>query len=179
VRNDRLLITGFGPFLTIGENPSSVLARGSGCRNDVLEVSFKGVDTYIESLDPESFDTWLMLGVAGKAPKFRVELRAQNGIANIPDVLGEVHGPGPINPSGPHQLGTTLWHAPEWYVETDLREPSVDAGEYLCNYLYYRGLEAFPNHRIGFLHVPGMEFVSIDSQASELNRIVNIIRAPG
>jgi pyrrolidone-carboxylate peptidase len=142
-------------------------------------VSFKGVDSYIESLNPTLFDTWLMLGVAGKAPKFRVELRAQNDIANIPDVLGEVHGPGPINADGPHQLGTTLWHAPEWFVETDLREPSVDAGQYLCNYLYYRGLQAFPNHRIGFLHVPGLEFVPIEVQATELASTIDMIRAPG
>lgn len=166
-----LLVTGFGPFLEHGENPSQRLAESCGERFEILEVSFRAVDDFIDSVDPLSFDCWLAIGLAGKSKTMLVETVGHNRIGAMPDVLGSVQGPGKIDPSCPSMLASTLW-PPELLGENDVRVPSVDPGGYLCNYLLYRALQRFPDKRIGFLHVPSFAHVSFDKQLSELRSLV-------
>lgn len=163
----RLLVTGFGAFGEFDENPSSLLASGCGFEHHLLEVSFKAVDAFLAGLDGGSFDALLMLGVAGKAEGFRVETVARNWIGPIPDVRGERHGPGLLDPAAPPRLASTLWPA-SLLADAPLRAASVDAGDYLCNYLFFRALQAFPDKRVGFLHVPPVSVVPIEEQRQML-----------
>lgn len=167
----RLLVTGFGAFGEFDNNPSSLLAPECGCEHCVLEVSFKAVDAFLAGLDPESFDALLMLGVAGKAEAMRVETVARNWIGPVLDVRGERHGPGLLDPAAPPRLAATLWPA-ELLADAPLRAASIDAGDYLCNYLFFRALQAFPDKRVGFLHVPPVSVVAIEEQQRMLGEVV-------
>ena len=164
-------MTGFGPFLNHDENPSQRLAESCGCRFEVLEVSFAAVDRFLESLDPSSFDSWLAIGLAGKSETMLVETVGHNRIGGEPDVRGEVHGPGKIDPAGHAMLASTLW-PPELLGENDVRKPSADPGGYLCNYVLYRALQRFPDKRIGFLHVPKFEHIPFETQLDELRAVI-------
>ncbi len=166
-----LLVTGFGPFLGHGENPSGVLATGCGERFCVLEVSYLGVDSFLDALDPSGFDSWLALGLAAKASSMLFETVGANRIGDVADVLGEVHGPGVIDPTGPPLLAATLWHGV--LFEGEEVKPSVNAGDYLCNYLLYRALRRFPDKRIGFMHVPPFSVLSLERQTSALRDVID------
>lgn len=163
----RLLITGFGPFGDVSENPSSVLAASNGMPFEILEVSFSAVDAFIDRISADTPDAILCLGVAAKAEKIRFETVAHNKIGPTPDVRGEVWGPGPIDPAAPPMQAGTLWN-PILLQETSLSEPSADAGGYLCNYLYYQAITRFPNSKIGFLHVPSFEKIADEVQVQFL-----------
>ncbi|MEJ5171915.1 MAG: hypothetical protein WHU10_13085, partial [Fimbriimonadales bacterium] len=148
------LVTGFGPFGTFDENPSQALAERCSKPHEVLEVSFRGVDEFLRSLAESPPRRLLLMGVAGGATKLRVEWVARNAIGSHPDVRGEVYGPGPIDPRLPPNLAATLWTHEPYGQPSELWEPSVDAGTYLCNYAFFRSLASLTTTLVGFLHVP-------------------------
>jgi pyroglutamyl-peptidase len=156
----RLLVTGFGPFLDHTANPSQALAESCGAPFVVLEVSYRSVIGFIESLDASSFDALLSIGLADKAEAAQFETVGRNFVGATPDVRGEVFGPGVIDPTGPPAIASTLWHG----LDTSEAVPSADAGGYLCNYLLYLALRRFPQRRVGFLHVPPFEVMHADRQ---------------
>lgn len=160
----RWLVTGFGPFGDYRENPSQKLAQGCGHPHQVLDVGFRAVDAFVEELDPEQYDALLHLGVSQEAEKPTLELRARNHVGPVPDAFGVVWGPGPVSVRGPTQMAATLWQGPELWAESELWTTSVDAGCYLCNYLFYRSLERFPGLPVGFLHVPSESAMPLDEQ---------------
>lgn len=160
------LITGFGPFQDIQSNPSAEIAQQLGLPYAILEVSFSAVDEFLRELDPGSFDRWLMIGVHGSAELPIYETRARNAIGPSPDVQGLILGPGSIDPSGPPALAHTLFAN----FEPENGGWGVDAGAYLCNYLFYRGLRQFPEKKIGFLHIPRESEHSLAAAQSTLTR---------
>lgn len=159
--SEKWIVTGFGPFRDVMENPSSWLAQRSGHPFELLEVSFAGVDAFLDQLDPQSFDRWLMIGVHGAATKFHLECVGKNYVGNGADVMGCVAGPGSIDPSYSPQLHADFWLGIE---DCDDWEITTDAGGYLCNYLFFRGLQKFSDKKIGFLHVPRQEVVPLEMQ---------------
>lgn len=174
----RTLVTGFGSFGAVNDNPSGRLAQASGQPSIVLEVAFAVVDEFISSLDPASFDVLLMLGVAVSRDKITPELYARNYIGEGPDVRGETRF-GDIEPGQPLLVESTLWNPHlladlEW--QDDLHT-SLDAGDYLCNYLSYRALRRFPEKRVGFLHVPPFERISEARQSQILADVLRAIEA--
>ena len=174
---ENLLVTGFGPFGTFGDNPSQWLAERLGAPFQILRVSFAEADSFIDRLVSNPPETLLLLGLHGKADKFHVELVAHNTIGSTPDVDEVLAGPGPLDPSGPSQFGTTLWRHPELLNETEEWKTSLSAGDYLCNYIYYRALQKLPNSRVGFLHVPKAEVVPLEKQLEVVGRILQLIEA--
>jgi pyroglutamyl-peptidase len=167
-----MLVTGFGPFGSVGENPSALLAESCGKPFQILEVSFEAVDDFLYGLDPSSFDRLLLMGVAGGADRFRIETVARNEIGPTPDVLGAVGGPGPIDPRLPFRLSASLWTAPELWFDCEDRQVSVDAGTYLCNYAFYRALSLFPGKPVGFLHVPTADKMPLERQQACLQEVI-------
>jgi pyroglutamyl-peptidase len=154
--NDDLLITGFTAFGRFAANPAEAIARGVavaiGARLEPLEVSFAAVEVLAARLRLDPPGRWLMLGVAGDADRIRVERVARNWVGAGPDVRGMVRGPGRIDPAHPADaLSGTLLPA-----ATDLPPGcgySDDAGDYLCNFAYWRALVDLPGTRAGFVHV--------------------------
>jgi pyrrolidone-carboxylate peptidase len=166
----RVLVTGFGPFLDVTENPSAVLAESCGAPHEVLEVSFRAAEEFVRGLEPSAFDVWLALGANTRGTALQTEAVGRNHVTGLADVRGESYGPGPIDPAGPWQLHATLWSG--GWAERDGTVVSWDAGRYLCNFLLYTALRRFPGKRIGFLHVPPVAAVPMASQERSLARIL-------
>jgi pyroglutamyl-peptidase len=175
---DRTLVTGFLAFEGFDVNPSALLAERCGRRFELIEVSYVAVDAFLDRLDPDSFDRWLMLGVAGKSSRMRTENFGRNVIGARSDVRGNA-SVGEIEPGGPAQIAGTMWNSPAFAIESSVRRPSDDAGDYLCNYIYYRGLRKFggAGKQIGFLHVPPLERIPLDAQLADLQTILCEIEA--
>ena len=64
----RTVVTGFGPFGTVADNPSARLARGAEFR--ILEVAYDAIDDALREIGP--VDRLLLMGVA--AGRFRPRL---------------------------------------------------------------------------------------------------------
>lgn len=173
----RVFVTGFGPFGDIGDNPSAVLARGCGRPHRVLRVAYAAVEEALADLQSEPFDALLMIGVAAGAERMRLESVAHNRIGKHADVEGVVAGPGPIDPRAPFQLHGGLWEPGCELAEADPIGVTTDAGDYLCNYLYFRAIQAFPERRIGFLHVPTFETLPEATQSEVLSRVLRVLEA--
>lgn len=176
----RILVTGFGPFGAVTDNPSGRLAETSGRPFRVLEVAYEAADAFLEALDPESFDILLMLGVATDRSSLTPELFARNSRGGTPDVRG-VSPEGPIEEGQPLLIESTLWdpHLLAALEVVDDLHTSLDAGSYLCNYLSYRALRRFPEKRVGFLHVPPFEKVSEERQKAILADVLSRIDVLG
>ncbi len=168
------LVTGFGPFGNIAENPSSELAKNCGLDYRLLEVSFRAVDEFVET-GLEEYDSLLAIGVNASAKKMTIETVARNEIGAGADVLGEVRGLGPIDPRLPQNIAATLW-AEELLCETDDWTQSTSAGNYLCNYLFYRAVSSHPSKSVGFLHVPPFETLQKTDQVRILGVIIQALR---
>lgn len=173
----RVFVTGFGPFGDIGDNPSAVLARGCGSPHRVLRVAFAAVEEALIEFRDEPFEALLMIGVAAGAERMRLESVAHNRIGKHADVDGEVAGPGPIDPKEPFQLHGGLWEPRCELGEADPIDVTTDAGDYLCNYLYFRAIQAFPERRVGFLHVPTFETLPEGTQSEVLGRVLRVLAA--
>lgn len=179
--SERTLVTGFGPFGTIEENPSALLAEGCGRPFKILEVCFESASAWLDELHGDMFDRLLMIGVNGKATHMHVEMFAHNRIGNTPDVHGTMR-PGFIRQDGAAILGATLWdgtalQGPEPLLGSRHLRMNFSAGEFLCNFLSYEALLRFPDKRVGFLHVPTFQTLEADDQGHILAAILAEIEA--
>lgn len=173
----RVLVTGFGPFLTHAVNPSDALARALDGRR-ALGVTLRACSPLpvehgrsaavaLEAARRHGVDAIVAFGLAAGAPRIRVERVGRNrGTSPHPDASGR-RAKGPVVPGAPAVLGATLPAAPVREalaaagVATDASE---DAGGYVCNDLYYRLLAA--GRRALFVHVP--EDLRIDRVAGPM-----------
>ena len=172
LRRPRLLVTGFGPFPGIPRNPSAEIARrvaasprwrtlNVAARCLILPTTYAALDERLgPALDHEAPDAVLMIGVAGRSRRVRIERRALNRASPLlPDAVGQYPGgltlgKGPMTRGMvPRGLGTSPAQ-----LRATLRRHAVpcgisrDAGRYLCNAAYYRALAApFP---VLFVHIP-------------------------
>ena len=169
----RTLVTGFGPFGAIKENPSAKLAEGCGRPFRILEVALEASEDLLATLDPSTFDRLLLIGVAAGRKHVTPEVYGRNQIGRVKDVQG-IDRFGPIDPQGALLLPSTLWTTevlgellldPHFHV-------SFDAGSYLCNFITYRALTRFPEKAVGFLHVPKPEDMPLPVQAEALQKVL-------
>jgi len=191
--NGGVVVTGFGPFGDVARNPTTEIVdmvrrldiEGVACR--VLGVSMEDVDRFIEEeLEPllegcTSPISFLHLGVDERSSVFKLERCAVNECSfRIPDVNGCQPTGQAISrsPSGPEVLRSTV---PVERIRTldGLKDYTVelsdDAGKYVCNYLYYRSLEACAKAGAGarslFLHVPPEAVASIADGAMVVSSV--------
>lgn len=163
----RLLITGFGPFPGVPANPSGHLARRVGALSRMRRIRGgpprvlvlpTAYDAIPETLVPALVDrpaAILMIGVALRSTRPRVEFRARNRASRLfPDASGCIAGRLSLEPDGPAERRSPHARA----ALARLRREGVaairsqDAGRYLCNAAYYRALaEGCP---VLFLHIP-------------------------
>ncbi len=185
-----ILITGFGAFEGVDENPSGALARrfdGQGAvRSAVLPVEFRAsAETLDEALasGPEP-SLILCLGVH-PGPGYRLERRAGPTLGlDRPDNAGEYGDAvsGQMGgPEGDLVTGLDL----ESLLKTLSREReeavsiSEDAGGYVCERIYRhalvrageRGAEAL------FFHVPPLTEEPIEAQAEVLHSLLGALDA--
>ena len=168
-----ILVTGFGPFPGAPVNPTGPLVRRlARLRRPILAdvqiighifpTSYTAVDRELPALiarhEP---DALLMFGLAQRAKKVRVETRARNALALLPDAGAASIRRTKLVPGGPAAISLP---APAIHLSTAVSAARVpvmlsrDAGRYLCNYLCWRAAEAA--RKVGgpriavFVHVP-------------------------
>jgi pyroglutamyl-peptidase len=177
--SERTLVTGFGPFLDVVDNPSRVLAEASGRRHQVLEVSYDAVEDFIFHLDPGTFDRLLLIGVAPSRAHLCAEMFARNTYGRTADVRGSSRT-GQIQVDQPLLLGSTLYGdtlLSDMLIHHPQVRMSLDAGSYLCNFTYFKALAAFPSKQIGFLHVPPFEAIGFDEQIALIEELLSGLEA--
>jgi pyroglutamyl-peptidase len=167
-----ILITGFGPFPGAPINPTTMLARHlarlrrpglSDVRlvGHVFATSYAVVDRDLPALIARHRpDALLMFGVATRERRIRIETRARNALALLPDATNNSLRRHAILPGGP---ASRRMPAPAPQLLAAARAARVpayisrDAGRYLCNYICWRGAEmsAPEGPRLAaFVHVP-------------------------
>jgi pyroglutamyl-peptidase len=167
-----ILLTGFGRFPGAPLNPSGALAtRLAGRRRPALAgtrrvahvfaTSYDAVDRELPALlAREKPGIVVMFGVATRSRGVRIEERARNRIALAPDA-GRRRPPAQTIALSEGARRNTL---PLDRLVTAARATGVatvrsrNAGSYLCNYVYWRGLEAAGQpdgpEIVIFVHVP-------------------------
>jgi pyroglutamyl-peptidase len=165
-----VLITGFGRFPGAPYNPSAPLARAVAKRRrpafaevarvlHIFETSYASVDRDLPKLIAEHKpDIVLMFGLAGRTNFVRVEMLARNARSMLfPDVTGFLPAertivPGKLPTRGNAPFSRLIVASRAARVPTRL---SRDAGRYLCNYVYWRALEASRSGTLTqFIHIP-------------------------
>ena len=172
-----ILITGFGRFPGAPFNPSGPLARAVATRRrpafadikrvvHIFKTSYAAVDRDLPKLIARHKpDLILMFGLAGRTPQVRIETRARNAISDLfPDVTGfrpKAHAIAPGKGAARGRAPFARLLAASRATRTPSRL-SRDAGRYLCNYVYWRGLEAASRSGTPlaqFIHIPWVPIV--------------------
>jgi pyroglutamyl-peptidase len=163
----RLLVTGFGPFPRISVNPSGQISRlvaasprwrliGVEAQALVLPTAYSSIEGALApALREGEFNAVLMIGVAGRAKRIRVERRAANRASLLsPDASGKRRTGLALGAAPAHRIAA----ASPARVVRRLRQHglpcaiSQDAGLYLCNACYFSALaEPVP---VLFVHIP-------------------------
>jgi pyroglutamyl-peptidase len=149
----RVLLTGFGPFPGVSENPSAWLAETLAARPPLLdaELHVRVLPTawLAAELMPRLYDelqphVMIHFGVSERANSFRIERSAHNRAALRKDAQGVVPVRPVVRHDGPDRFDTDL---PAAALAAHLKTcglPAVisrSAGSYLCNYVYYHSLD--------------------------------------
>lgn len=168
----RVLLTGFGPFPGVAENPSAWLAETLAERR--LSPEFDGelharilptewgaaalMPRLYEALQPH---VMIHFGLSERANAFRIERSAHNRAAPRADAKGALPASAAIRPEGPDRFDTPL---PAAALTAHLKTfglpvvTSRSAGRYLCNFLYYHSLEWARRQESArlalFVHIP-------------------------
>jgi len=173
------LLTGFGPFQGVDENPSGLVAEAVGAdsppgldvKGATLPVTFRGVAPRLrELLEEEARTPALILGMGvHSGSTFRLESRARAVLMSK-----QVDNDGvSASTFGPLAVGDRATR-----IEMDLAaeilsgvarnevEQSDDAGGYVCECAYYAILsEALRRNSRGlFLHLPPLDVIPLDEQ---------------
>ena len=170
-----ILVTGFGPFPGAPFNPTGPLvARLARLRRPALAdirvvahvfpTSYAAVDREMPELiarhRPRAL---LMFGLASRAKTLRIEMRARNALALLPDASGQSLRRTSILMGGPAALALPARAHHLLSAARTARVPvalSRDAGRYLCNYLCWRAAEMAVQDKnlqlAAFVHVPAV-----------------------
>jgi pyroglutamyl-peptidase len=200
-----ILVTGVGPFPRAPFNPTGPLvARLTRLRRPsladvkivghVFPTSYAAVDRDLPRLIARHKpDALLMFGLAPRAKAIRIETRARNVVALLPDA-GRAARASKIAPGGPSAIALPAPTMQLQFAARAARVPvarSHDAGRYLCNYLCWRGAEAAAKpggpRLAAFVHVPmirrkarprgGKRYLSANDLAGAGARLIKVIAA--
>lgn len=172
-----LLVTGFGPFGDVGDNPSARAVEQLADRwtppgdarlvTEILPVSFNRATARVrELIDQHRPAVVLGVGLAAGRQRLGLERVAVNlADARIPDVDGAQPVDHEVRPGEPTARLATLpvkaclqaLHAAGLPAEL-----SLTAGSYVCNAVMYAAIAAAPaSTRAGFLHIPRADVVPV------------------
>lgn len=171
------LLTGFGPFQSVVNNPAERLTRyfaanppkGHLLTTQVLPVSFREATGRMQQAiaaggqEGRPFDLILMLGVAARRPHWSVERIGRNhSTTTVTDSENSLWPYPCIVANAPDTLPSTLPNVRlvEAIQAVGLSAVASDsAGDYLCNHLLFWTLSHLKARnlpaRAGFLHIPG------------------------
>lgn len=159
-----VLVLGFGPFLSVRDNPSARLARaidgsvlpgGIAVIGEEMPVSYAGGARRAADRARELGACLVLgIGVATERPEVSVERYGRRpGPGTRPDVDGLSWALDPARPPGPDRVEASLDVGA--LARAMDAEVSEDAGTYVCNaWLYQVGLELGGTIPVGFVHLP-------------------------
>lgn len=169
MKKKTVLVTGFGPFPGVADNPSAVLVRGLRAGDvfnlhaRVLPVTFADAGAVLQRALAETRPAIVIcFGVAANRDRICWERAAWNMVdPHKPDAAGHYHRGTVVRADGPEGYGSTL---PLPDIAAALvrggfpATPSNNAGDYLCNYIFYQLMHHAAqqdNPPIGgFIHIP-------------------------
>ena len=178
----RLLITGFGPFPGVADNPSARLVRHIGalarqgvfldrndlqddviCHSHILPTQWQRAGAQLaQHFAAFKPDMALHFGYSARARGLVLERSARNIRCGSPDAKGQRAACAVIQPGAPARLDTDFDLARLVASNTHANCKlllSDDAGQYLCNEVYYRSLRLSKSAL--FVHIPALEETSI------------------
>jgi pyroglutamyl-peptidase len=173
--SEKLLLSGFGPFLDVIENPSEILvkklANSFGCSHLILPVEFEQsyliLKSEIQRSEPKIL---IMFGLASTRSKIGFE---KIGLNWVQSQHADVSNKNPI--IGKIKPGQELALMTDWSIEPLLgkidsalrthTEISFSAGSYVCNDLYFRALddEGIDCKKL-FIHIPPFDKIELKLQ---------------
>ena len=156
-----ILVTGFGPFLDVTDNPSARLARAVDgalvgphrVRGLVLPVSYERAVAATLDAGREAVLV-LGTGVARTRTETRLELRAVRDRNEESDDVDGCRG-GWNAADGPASVEASLGAGAAEALGVGC---SSDAGTYVCNAWLYGVVRGLPGRPVGFLHLPPAGF---------------------
>jgi pyroglutamyl-peptidase len=157
-----IVVTGFGPFLDVDDNPSGQLARGChGLRvqgetlvGRVIDASYVGgIQETIRIAQGLSPRLVLGTGLSRRASASRLERFAYSDYSTtLLDVDDQVGRP----PAGPERVESTV-NLERLAASLEV-ELSTEPGRYVCNAWLYEVSRALKGVPVGFLHIPSEGF---------------------
>jgi pyroglutamyl-peptidase len=166
----RVLITGFGPFPGVTDNPSAwlaaTLAKRARAREFTLETRVLPTEWEAITLMPRLYrelqpHVMIHFGVSERSASFRIERSAHNHVLRRADACGAIPQACKIHANGANRFDTAF---PAAKLAAHLRKsglPAItsrSAGSYLCNFLYYHSLDWAQRQETGplviFVHIP-------------------------
>jgi pyrrolidone-carboxylate peptidase len=186
----RVVVTGYGAFMGITDNPSADMAQalaekgvpGAIVEYRRLDVTQGAVNDFMAEMKKNPPDVILSMGVGGTS---QVEEAPENKVDAAQDGAGKMMTAGEIKPGGAAVLKTdlpvqTIDNALKPFgaqreVGTSLSDPNYapDRSAYLCNFLGYNLASAFGQSdatTAGFMHVT--DHTPVDQMQSVLEAVV-------
>ena len=172
-----LLVTGFGPFRSVTNNPSSIIVPQLSSNHTVLSVNYEVVEEFADSLKGSPFTSILCLGLNSNLLVPAFELYAHNSVGSEPGYLSTDHQRTVISVAGPQTLGQTFLTPKQLqtFVSPEFSSPigiSYSPGDYLCNFILYSMLVRFPQKKIGFVHIPAFEAMPEKEQVQSIKQLI-------
>lgn len=170
-----ILLTGFGRFGEVKENPSELLCLELSNRFPqyitglILPVSFnRSIETLKNKVNELSPEIIISLGVARGRDRLHFEVKAKNWMeSSLCDIDGYHPQGEKIIEAGPEFLCSNF------SPEISEIEKSEDAGGYVCNSLYYHALFNYgETAKVVFIHVPHFFIISQEQQVKILNQFI-------
>lgn len=160
-RRQKLLVTGFGAFGGVTDNPSGRLlpaleAALEKLRGEHFIITARRLDVHfgaIETCSPETYDVVISLGVDTKTSSIRVETHAANHFVDLEGNARAIDE----RQLAPLLTGKPLPPLPQRAGDWAVTEGTVgSAGTFVCNQTFYSlcrtaGIDGY------FIHIPNVE----------------------
>ena len=180
----KIIITGFGPFGSIKENPASIVAQkvAQALCSQKVQIQFKQILTSIEDVldfydKLNEKDVFVVhVGVYDSSLKPQIETLGHN-LADfaIPDVRG--NQPRRQKIIKEMELGQAINQCFDFKTiippDTDINY-SKDAGDYICNYCFVQALKNVGKKTVGatFIHIPSFTEYPLEKCVDTVSKVV-------
>lgn len=157
----KLLITAFEPFMGLNTNSSYEVVKGLKQKSNITKIflpvklheSFSILKKHIDEVNP---DIIILCGQAASRSKISIETKARNVLGRSIDESDEITS-NIIVEDGPTAYFSKFptVEALSYLLHNDIPvELSNNAGEYICNALYYQVMHCYPDIETVFIHFP-------------------------
>lgn len=187
----RLVLTGFGHFPGVPENPTQAMLEAfrkdpqglpQPHRLALLDVAYRSAGSVLDGLLDPAPDALVMTGYSRHATKVTLEARATDYCSpDQPDISGFVP-PLKADPAPPLTTNAPLAALSMLLEDAGIAaEISQDAGGYLCNHSYRHALDRVAEQglptKVLFVHLPALEGTELAQDAAGTISRADAIRA--